>query len=112
MKTERRTETIGIVLMLICVACLCTGQFIWKGFDGVWSLVGGFAIYCVGALAMLVAYRFGRLSVLQPINSLSVVVSAVLGFWAFNEEISILKAFGIVFILAGVVLIAKGDDAK
>ncbi len=112
MEEERKTQPIGVALMLICVACLCAGQFIWKRFDGVWSLAGGFVVYCVGALAMLVAYRFGRLSVLQPINSLSVVVSAVLGFMIFGEEISVVKAIGMISILTGVILIAKGDDAS
>lgn len=78
-KKEKRTGWIGIILMLICAGCLCTGQFIWKYYEGFLSLIIGFGIYGLGALAMLCAYRFGSLSVLQPINSVSYVIAAGLG---------------------------------
>ena len=99
----------GVFLMLICVSCLCAGQFIWKRFDGIISLAAGFAFFAVGALSMLSAYRFGNLSVLQPINSLSVVISAFLGAAFFQEVISPLRMAGIVAIMAGVVILTRGE---
>ena len=38
------SQTIGILLMLLCVVCLCMGQFIWKKYDGVIALAAGFVI--------------------------------------------------------------------
>jgi len=109
MEGKKRTEKIGIILMLICACCLCAGQFIWKCWDGILPLAVGFGIYGVGALAMLVAYRFGNLSTLQPINSVSYVISAILGYLAFDEAITMGKIAGIVVIVIGVVLLAKGE---
>jgi len=98
--------------MLVCAVCLCTGQFIWKYFEGLLPLVVGFGIYGLGALAMLCAYRFGSLSVLQPINSVSYVIATVLGNIFFHEAITAGKVAGIAAIMLGVFLLAKGEVAE
>ena len=103
---------IGILLMLLCAVCLCTGQFIWKRYDGLLPLAAGFAVYGIGALSMLCAYRFGSLSVLQPINSISYVVSAVLGALYFQEQITLLRIIGIIVIMGGVILLAHGESGR
>lgn len=96
--------------MLACAFCLCMGQFIWKRSDSLLLIAVGFVIYGMGAIAMLAAYRFGSLSVLQPINSVSYIVSAVLGAIFFNEPLTILKLVGIALIMAGVVILARPED--
>lgn len=111
-KKEKRTGWIGVILMLICAGCLCTGQFIWKYYEGLLSLIIGFGIYGLGALSMLCAYRFGSLSVLQPINSVSYVIAAVLGSIFFNESITAGKVIGIAAIMAGVFLLARDGVAE
>ncbi len=60
---------------------------------------------------MLCAYRFGSLSVLQPINSVSYVIAAILGSIFFQEAITAKKAIGIALIMAGVVLLARDEVA-
>lgn len=109
MKTKK--QTLGVALMLICAACLCAGQFIWKCRTGIVPLILGFGIYGMGALAMLSAYRFGSLSTLQPINSVSYIISTVLGHFVFYETITLGKIIAIVFIIIGVVLLARGDES-
>lgn len=108
---RKKTGSIGIFLMLVCAVCLCTGQFIWKLYDGLFPLVIGFGIYGLGALAMLCAYRFGSLSVLQPINSVSYVIAAILGNIFFDEAITAGKVVGIIAIMLGVFFLAKGEVA-
>ena len=108
-KGKNKTGRFGILLMLLCAVCLSRGQFIWKCYDGLLPLIIGFGIYGLGALAMLCAYRFGSLSVLQPINSVSYVIAAVLGSIFLNEAITPGKIFGIVFIMAGVFFLAQGE---
>ena len=108
-KKERRTGRLGGLLMLVCAACLCTGQFIWKYYDGFLSLAAGFGIYGLGALAMLCAYRFGSLSVLQPLNSVSYVIAAVLGSVFFDEAVTVGKVIGIASIMLGVFFLFRGE---
>ncbi|MFP3041957.1 EamA family transporter [Treponema primitia] len=97
----------GIVLMLFCSICLCTGQLIWKlmpNFSLI-HIIGGFFIFGIGALAMIFAYRYGDLSVLQPINSTSYVFSLILGSLIFQEQITSLKITGVAMIMIGVILL-------
>jgi len=107
-----RNNTLGVILMLLCAACLCAGQFIWKMYDGLLPVLTGFVIYGIGALVMLCAYRFGNLSVLQPINSVSYIIAAILGAVFFQEAVSLKKGVGILLIMIGVFFLAKGEQRK
>ena len=94
----------GIGLMVLSSVCACVGQLGWKLFalqaDLRW-LLAGFSLYFIGALLMIVAYRFGKLSVLQPILSLNYVFSLLLAAIVLSEHISVLKIIGVLFIVYG-----------
>ena len=102
----------GILLMLISSLCVCVGQLLWKlsSDKGIIVMLAGFLFYGAGALVMLIAYRFGKLSVLQPMLSLNYVLSIILAAVVLKESITILKCIGVIVIIAGVVLIAGGDE--
>ena len=102
----------GILLMLVSSLCVCIGQLLWKlsADMGIIVMLAGFLFYGAGALVMLVAYRFGKLSVLQPMLSLNYVLSIILAAVVLKESITILKCIGVIVIIAGVVLIAGGDE--
>lgn len=102
----------GILMMILSSICACVGQLFWKLSSeyGVPILMLGFCLYAVGALIMLIAYKYGKLSVLQPILSLNYVLSIILGAVVLNETVTLLKCTGILVIIAGVVFIAGGDE--
>lgn len=102
----------GIILMLLSSVCVCFGQLLWKLSVeyGVLVMLGGFALYGFGALLMLVAYKFGKVSVLQPILSMNYALSVVLAIAVLNEPFTLLKACGVLLITVGVLLIAGGDS--
>lgn len=62
--------------MLLSSICACVGQLFWKlsADQGFWIAVIGFGFYGAGALIMLIAYRYGSLSVLQPMLSMNYVL--------------------------------------
>ena len=101
----------GILLMLLSSICVCLGQLFWKlSADlGLWALVLGFGLYGIGALLMLTAYRFGKVSVLQPMLSLNYVLSLILAATVLKEPVTLLKCVGVLAIISGVILIAGGD---
>jgi undecaprenyl phosphate-alpha-L-ara4N flippase subunit ArnE len=106
----------GIALMTLCAICLAGGQLIWKlmpqaGNSRLLYLLGGFIIYGCGALSMLLAYRFGELSVLQPMNSLSYVFALIFGASVLGENIGVLKIMGVAIIIVGVVFIGGGSES-
>ena len=102
----------GILMMLASALCVCLGQLFWKlSVDEGWLfLVAGFALYVVGALLMVVGYRFGKLSVLQPVLSVNYGFSVVLGFLVLGEAVTLQKCVAIVVIVTGVFLVAAGDE--
>ena len=112
MKESLRKNRKGILLMLYSSVCVCVGQLLWKlsVTQGIIIMLAGFCFYAVGALIMVVAYRFGKLSVLQPMLSLNYVLSIVLAALVLKEEITILKCIGVMIIISGVILIAGGDE--
>ena len=98
---------IGILLMLFCAASICIGLFIWKQMPGIniTYIIGGFAVYAIGAISMILAYRFGELSALQPINSMSYVFSTLIAIFVLQEVIPIINFVGIFLIITGVIFI-------
>ena len=90
----------GIVIMLFSALFVCTGQLFWKlsSTMGIVLLLLGFIFYGIGALLMILAYRFGSVSVLQPILSANYI-----------EPISVQKIVAIIIISCGVILISGGD---
>jgi len=102
----------GILLMLISSICVCVGQLLWKLSNeyGIIVMLVGFCFYGIGALVMILAYRFGKLSVLQPMLSLNYVLSIILAAVVLKEDITIMKCIGVLVIISGVILIAGGDD--
>lgn len=102
----------GIVLMCLSSICVCAGQLLWKlsAEYGIISLLFGFALYGIGAIIMIIAYRYGSLSVLQPVLSLNYVFSIILASVILHEPITILKFIGVLIIIIGVILIAGGDE--
>ena len=95
----------GFLLMLVSSICVCVGQLLWKlsAAQGIIVMLVGFCFYGVGALVMIIAYKYGKLSVLQPMLSLNYVLSIFLAA-------AVLKSIGVLIIIAGVILIAGGDE--
>ena len=100
-----KKNKIGILLMCISSVCACVGQLLWKMSENseIWLILVGFCIYGIGALIMIIAYKFGSLSVLQPFLSLNYVLSTILGA-------AVAKIAGVLIIITGVMLIGGGDN--
>lgn len=113
MKESLRKNKRGIMIMLCSSLFACLGQLLWKlsATQGIIMLLLGFVLYGIGALAMLLAYRFGSVSVLQPVLSMNYALSLILGYFVLQEKISVIKVIGIIIIMTGVIFIGGGDEA-
>ncbi len=107
MKEEFKKNLPGILLMIICNLFLSLGQLCWKliSVHGNAFFFLGFAAYGIGAMFMLVAYRYGELSVLQPMNCFSYVFMILFAGTILHETITPQQYLGIAAIMVGVVLI-------
>ena len=111
MKESFNKNKKGILLMLISSICVCVGQLLWKlsADRGMIYMVIGFLFYGIGALVMIIAYKYGELSVLQPMLSLNYVLSIILAALVLHESITVVKCIGVLIIVSGVIMIAGGD---
>ena len=111
METSFEKNKKGILLMILSSLCVCVGQLFWKlgANNHLLYVLIGFCFYGLGAIIMIVAYKYGSLSVLQPMLSLNYVLSLFLAAAILHEHISIQKVVGVVIIIAGVTLIGGGD---
>tara|TARA_Y100000310_G_C20563944_1_gene754506 strand:+ start:305 stop:712 length:408 start_codon:yes stop_codon:yes gene_type:complete len=117
-KPKDRTK-IGILIMLVCTLFTATGQLFFKygsqtfRLDIVslltnYNLILGFTLYGFGALLLIVALKFGELSVIYPFVSLTFIWVMMVSFWILGETLNNLKIGAVIFIVFGVTLIARG----
>lgn len=102
----------GIVLILFASVLTSIGQLLWKMSNGnnLILLITGFMYYGLGAVLMVIAFRFGSLSVLHPMLSFSYIFAIVLGSTVLNEHVSLRQLLAICVIIVGVILLGGGDE--
>lgn len=100
---------------MVCSAVFaCLGQAAWKvGATHGWVWIGaGLVLYGLGAVLMLVAYRFGDLSTLQPILGLSYALSLLIGALWLGETLSAGRLAGVALVVLGVALVARSGRRR
>ncbi len=71
-------------------------------------LMGGYCLYGISTLLLVLALKDGELSLLYPVIALTYVWVTVLSFLIFHDDINPWKLAGIVLIVAGVAVLGKG----
>lgn len=105
----------GIIMILTSATFSCTGQLLWKLAtikSNLLLLLFGAMLYVVGACFMMVAFKFGELSILHPIMSFGYVLSIILGRAVLGESISLTKIAGIVVIIYGIYLLSNAGSKE
>ena len=74
-----------------------------------WQLFTGLFLYGIAAVMLILALKYGELSILYPIISLSFVWVNILSMKFLGELIPLIKWLGIVFIIIGVSFIGFGS---
>lgn len=102
----------GIILILIASFLTSFGQMFWKLSyqKSKYLVLAGFVCYGLGALIMIVAFKYGSFSVLHPMLSLSYILAIFLGSVMLKETVNAMKMLGILFIMIGVFFIGGGDN--
>jgi len=117
----RRNYRIKPVLFIIlCTLFTSSGQIFWKlSTDNLDSLVSiitnvpliiGFVCYGIGSILMIIALKYGNLSLIYPFIALSFVWVNIASIILFGEYISLINWAGIVSIILGVSLIGIGGS--
>jgi len=115
METKKR----AILLIIVATLFICAGQILWKlGINKVAFLVDvfnlplilGFVFYGISAILMVIAFKYGELSVLYPILATSYIWISVFSPLVFKtDSMNIYKWSGIGVIILSVCLIGWGS---
>ncbi len=119
---KRKTPTFAILMVVFCTFLTSTGQFLIKKgtffiADSFWSifnvpLVSGFALYALGAVILVIALKYGELSVLYPFIALSFIWVFLFSIFLLEEKIFFVNWAGLVLIILGVSLIGRGGGRE
>lgn len=116
--SEKKSQLkLGIALIITSAIMTCSGQLCWKlGAVHAEYTIGfylsGFLLYGMGALLMMMAFRFGEMSVLHPMLSVGFVGSLFLGSMFLNENITVRKIAGILLILVGIWFLSRQGSER
>jgi drug/metabolite transporter (DMT)-like permease len=107
-----KKNKIGILIMIIDALFTAFGQFFWKISNGenFYLLILGFVCYGIGAIGMIVAFKYGSFSVLHPMVSVGYIFSLLIGYYFLSEVINGMKLIGVFLILSGVIMLGAGDE--
>lgn len=111
METKKNMK-LAMVLILSAALMSSLGQLAWKfGADATSNSIA-YILYIVGFIAaglgmviLMVAFRFGEVSILQPMMSIGFAMSIFFGAFFLNEPITVAKVIGTFFIIAGSALL-------
>lgn len=116
-----KTHPLAILSMMLATFLTATGQFLFKkGSEHLalnlnllqnWYLIAGFAIYGISAVILVVSLKYGELSVLYPIVSLSFVWVNIISFEYLGEPLNSFKWAGVSLIILGVSCIGFGSKS-
>ncbi len=114
---ERRIK--GIIFVVLSTLFTSSGQLLWKGgadrmADSLFNLplILGTIIYGLAALLLILALRYGEITLIYPFIASSYIWVSLASSWFFNESLSGLKMAGIALIIVGVVLVCTGGLRK
>lgn len=108
---NNKNLTKGIILIILAALCTSFGQLFWKIGVGhnILLILLGFVLYGIGALSMIVAFKFGNLSILHPLMCVGYIFALINGALFLDEKITMNHAIGIIIIIVGVIFIARGE---
>ncbi|MBI2145836.1 hypothetical protein HYU22_00670 [Candidatus Woesearchaeota archaeon] len=120
MNNPHSTKT-GIILIILCTLFTASGQILFKygsedfSFEIIrlltnYHLLLGFVLYGMGAALLVLALKFGNLSVIYPFVSLTFIWVMFISAFIFGEVINSFKINAVILVIFGIVLIAGGSN--
>ena len=116
---ENKKLKYAVIIVLICTLFVSSAQLFLKfganKFEASFfvslinlPLIIGVILYCLGAVLMVLALKYGDLSVVYPFFGLSFVWVALLSLIFLAESLALLQWIGILVILTGVSFVGWG----
>jgi multidrug transporter EmrE-like cation transporter len=75
-----------------------------------WKVMLGFAIILISALVMFKALSLARFSVVNPVaTGVNFAFTLAMGYFAFNDRITLTHIFGFALILGGILVVSMAE---
>lgn len=113
-----KSDFIGMGIVVVCTILTTIAQLSFKlGASSInFSIlsfvnpyiISGFVAYGLAAILFIIALKFGELSLIYPVWSLSFVWITLVSMFFLNETVSLSNWIGITFIIAGISFIGFG----
>lgn len=111
---------IALATTVLITFLIALGQILWKvgaddfnlSIEGILfnlPVLAGFFLYGTASILLIVALKYGNLSLVHPILSLGFVWGAIMAYFYLGESINLLKIAGMGCIIGGAVYISRGD---
>ena len=71
------------------------------------KLFAGYALYGMSTAILVVALKYGELSILYPVIALTYVWVTLLSVLIYNESVNPMKMLGLATVVAGVALLGR-----
>lgn len=109
--------------MFFCTLLTSTAQFFLKRGANIlelnlialitnYYLIMGLAIYLVGAILMIAAFRGGEVSVLYPIIATSYIWVSLFSIFLLRELMNVIKWTGVFVIIMGIFFVGLGSKKQ
>ena len=104
---------IAVMIMIVSGIFISFGQYFWKlGTTDFIYIIYGFISFGFGTLLLIAALKFGEVSKIQPLTSLSLVFGLFISSHFLHEHISVWNYVGIGFIFIGIYFFSKDNDSN
>lgn len=110
MNVKNKDLLVGMVLMIVSSISTSIGQLMWKlsaNNENLLFYFLGFLFYGVGAMLMIIAFKYGELSILHPIMSFGYVISIFFSIIILHESITLNRFIGIGLIVLGMFFLGR-----
>ena len=118
-----KTKSWAIVLIILCTVCTSFAAILnkkgatllemtIKGTILNYYLIGGLILLGIGAAFLMLSLKGGDVSVIYPVIATSYVWVTIMSYYFFDEVINSFKVYGIIFIVAGVIIVNLGQKKE
>lgn len=122
--TPRHNQKLSVALVFVCTLLGAAAQILMKsgtqrteaaGAVGLivaifsdWHLFSGYALYGLSTVVLIVALKYGQLSILYPVIALTYVWVTILSVVLYGEVMNPFKMLGLTTVILGVVILGRG----
>ncbi len=120
-KSSRKIGDWETLFVVSCVGTLMLAPFVWGDFVGVFDynssfelliLIGCSLAFFIVSLLDFESLKIGKITVVEPIFSTEIVVSALLAYFILKESLEFYQIILVILLISGLILVSIKEKGK